>query len=404
MYGVYLVVVLVLTGGAVAFIGDRLGTRIGKKRLSILGLRPRHTSIIITIVTGICITLLTFGMMAAVSENVRTALFGMEQLNARMERTGKELSSAVEELAGTKEELSLAQQEQVSAQEALKKSKAQMEELRQEQELLKSESERLKEGNRELSEQNAGLSAMNEDLLGNNEELSAANVQLEDTNKELEERTKALRDGLIIMREGDIIFRAGEIIGSGVVIANRPREEIEADMEQIANLALRNASVRLGSALSAGDLLFYQPEYDAAVAAIEETTQDMVVRFVAAGNLVKGEPVRVQVQLYPNSIIYQQEEFIIGRAYKVRSSSDAEQIVVSFLKDVNAAATAKGILQDPISGTVGVIEGEQFYDVVQAIMPLRGTIALSAYARSATNAMGPLRLNLKLEQIGDTHE
>ncbi len=404
MYGVYLVVVLVLTGGAVAFIGDRLGTRIGKKRLSILGLRPRHTSIIITIATGICITLLTFGMMAVVSEDVRTALFGMEQLNAKMERTGRDLSSAVEELAGTKEALSLAQQEQTSAQEALKRSRNEMEELRQEQEELRLESEHLKAGNRELSEQNEGLSAMNEELLGNNEELSAANVRLEDTNKDLEERTKALRDGLLIMREGDIIFRAGEIIGSGVVIANRPREEIEADLEQIANLALRNASTRLGAALSVGDLLFYQPEYDAAVATIEESSQDMVVRFVAAGNLIKGEPVRAGIQLYPNSIIYQKEEFIIGRAYNVRSDSDAEEIVMSFLQDVNAAATAKGILQDPISGAVGVIEGEQFYSVVQAIMPLRGTIALSAYARSATDAMGPLRLNLKLEQIGDTHE
>ena len=51
MYGVFLIVVLILTGGAIAFIGDRLSTKIGKKRLSILGLRPRHTSIIVTIIT-----------------------------------------------------------------------------------------------------------------------------------------------------------------------------------------------------------------------------------------------------------------------------------------------------------------------------------------------------------------
>ncbi len=401
MYGVYLVVVLVLTGGAVAFIGDRLGTKIGKKRLSILGLRPRHTSIIITIATGICITMLTFGVMAAVSENVRTALFGMEQLNARMERTGKELSSAVEELSSAKEELSLAQKEQASTQEALKQSRSEMKNLRQEQEDLQRESERLKAGNRELSEQNAGLTAMNDELLGSNEELSQTNARLEDSNKNLEERAQALGKGLLTIREGDIVFRAGEVIGSGVVRANRPEEEIAGDMAEIVKLALRNVSERLGEQLPEGDLWIYQPEYDAAVAAIAESSQDMVVRLVSAGNLIKGEPVRSTVQLYPNSIIYEKEEFIIGRAYNVQRSEDAEQIVMNFLKDVNAAATAKGILQDPITGAVGVIEGEQFYDVVQAIMPLRGTIALSAYARSATNAMGPLRLNLKLEEIGD---
>ena len=77
MYGVFLILVLIVTGGAIAFIGDRLGSKIGKKRLSVLGLRPRHTSILITILTGICITTLTFGVMAAASENVRTALFGL---------------------------------------------------------------------------------------------------------------------------------------------------------------------------------------------------------------------------------------------------------------------------------------------------------------------------------------
>ena len=46
MYGVLLILVLVITGGAIAFIGDRLGSKVGKKKLSLFGLRPRHTSII----------------------------------------------------------------------------------------------------------------------------------------------------------------------------------------------------------------------------------------------------------------------------------------------------------------------------------------------------------------------
>ena len=63
MDGILLITVLVIAGGAIAFIGDRLGTKIGKKRLSIFGLRPRHTSIVITIFTGVVITALTFGVI-----------------------------------------------------------------------------------------------------------------------------------------------------------------------------------------------------------------------------------------------------------------------------------------------------------------------------------------------------
>ena len=399
MYGVYLIAALVLTGGAIAFIGDRLGTKIGKKRLSIFGLRPRHTSIIITIFTGICITTLTFGVMAATSENVRTALFGMDQLNERMERTANELSKAVDELSGAKEE-------QVLANEALNKSKAEIEVLMKEQEELRHESDRLKQGNQELEREKASLMAMNDELLGANAELSDSNSQLEDSNRDLENRAKLLRDGLITIREGDIIFLSGEVIASGVVQSNRSRDEIEEDIDSIANLARQKVSERMGAPVSPGDLLVYRPEYDLAVNTIEESGKDMIVRVVAAANMVKGEPIHTSIQLYPNSIVYEKDEFVVGRAYEVDDDTDPEQIVMSFLKDVNEAATTKGILPDPIRGTVGVIEGEQFYEAVgvpdfeSRLMPLRGVIALSAYARDVTNAMGPLRLKLKLEKMG----
>ena len=98
MYGVLLIVVLIVTGGAIAFIGDRLGTKIGKKRLSIFGLRPRHTSVIITIITGAIITTLTFAVMAAASENVRTALFGMEKLKQHMTEMQQNIENAEAEL------------------------------------------------------------------------------------------------------------------------------------------------------------------------------------------------------------------------------------------------------------------------------------------------------------------
>ena len=104
MYGVFLIVVLILTGGAIAFIGDRLGTKIGKKRLSILGLRPRHTSIIVTIITGALITTMTFAVMAATSENVRTALFGMEKLKQHMAEMQQNIEVAGQELQAARVE------------------------------------------------------------------------------------------------------------------------------------------------------------------------------------------------------------------------------------------------------------------------------------------------------------
>lgn len=400
MDGILLITVLVIAGGAIAFIGDRLGTKIGKKRLSIFGLRPRHTSIVITIFTGVVITALTFGVMAAASQNVRTALFGMEQLNRNMRETK-------ENLQNTEAALLTAKSEQEKTDAALQQSKADIEKLNEQQIKLQEESARLQAGNEalladnsRLAGQNSELASQNSALSGRNDELTAKNENLTADNKALEKRSNDLRDGLITMREGDIAFRAGEIIASGVIRGNRPQEEVAADLASLAALANRNVSARFGSDRSDQDIWIYRPEHDAAVATIAKSPQDMVVRIVAAGNLVRGEDVRTNLELYPNSIIFKNNEFIIAHPYELTSGDDseAEETVMNFLKDVNFAATTKGILPDPLRGTVGVMEGAQFYDVVAKLKGQRGRVILSAYANGDTDASGPLRLRINVEK------
>jgi len=393
MSGISLITVLVITGGVIAFIGDRLGTKIGKKRLSIFGLRPRHTSIIITIFTGIVITTLTFGVMAAASDNVRTALFGMEKLNRTMQETKNNLEN-------TQADLAMAKSEQEKTDAALQQSKADVDRLNKQQKTLEKEAAKLQSGITELESAKAQLTAKNEELSGSNEKLLAANDKLTNDNKSLEQRTQQLRDGLITIREGDIAFRAGEIIASGVIRGNRSVEDVAADMQTLAALANRNVSARFGSDRSDKEIWIYQPEYDAAVENIAKSSRDMVVRIVAAGNLVRGEEVRTNLELYPNSVIFRDKEFIIARPYDMMAGSDAEaeQTIMNFLKDVNFAATSKGILPDPLRGTVGVMEGAQFYEIVAQLRGQRGPVILSAYANGNTDASGPLRLKINVEK------
>ena len=401
MYGIVLILVLVITGGIIAVIGDRMGTKIGKKRLSLFGLRPRHTSTIVTIVTGVVITTLTFFILAAASENVRTALFGMEKLNRSMQQTEEKLKSASEDLTAARGEQSRAD----AALAELKDSVRSMEE----------EAERLAAGNRALAEQkdalardNAALDGMNRSLTAENtaldaanETLLASNAQLADDKATLEKRTQELRRGIELIREGDIVYRAGEVIAAGVIKGNRPENEVRVDINALAQLASRNVSAHLGKDLPDGEIWVYAPEVDDAVGRIAKASHDMVVRIVAASNLVRGEAVRAALDLHPNSIVYRKGEFIIAQSYilKNRGGKQAsEEIVMDFLKRVNAAASAHGILPDPIRGTVGVIDAQQIYDIVEKIEPLSGTIVLSAYAHDDTDALGPLRLDIKIER------
>jgi|GEM_PF-1136763 len=66
-----LILVIIVIGGVVAWVADWLGRRIGKKRLSFMGLRPRHTATLITVGSGILIPLLTIAIIYASSSDVR---------------------------------------------------------------------------------------------------------------------------------------------------------------------------------------------------------------------------------------------------------------------------------------------------------------------------------------------
>ena len=191
MYGVLLILVLVITGGAIAFIGDRLGSKVGKKRLSLFGLRPRHTSIIVTIVTGILITTTTLGVMTLVSKDVRTALFGMEQLNRTMLETKASLTEAQAGLAS-------AQQQKDEADRALTASQAEVEKLQSQQSALEKEQQRLVEGNRLLEAAKAALTARNDELAAKNDSLLGENESLiVDDNEPTKEKGEILADSVV---------------------------------------------------------------------------------------------------------------------------------------------------------------------------------------------------------------
>ena len=384
MYGITLILVLAVVGGVIAFIGDRLGTRIGKRKLSIFGLRPRHTAVVVTIFTGVCITTVTFGIMAAVSENVRTALFGMDRLNAMIADTRAALDF-------TSGELERAQSAQEKASSELAKSEEEIARLEGEQSSLRAESDRLSAGNRALMMEKEGLVSINGRLAGENQ-------NLQEDIRTLGIRAQELRTGILNLREGNITYQAGEIIASGIIPAGLSHDEIERGLAGIAQLGTRNISARLGENHTDQDIWIYRPEYDAAIRAIEESSADMIVRIVAAGNLVRGDEIRASIELYPNRVIYRDGELIIARVYAPEVlGRGTEQSVMAFLREVNAAAAAKGILPDPIRGTVGVIEGAEFYALVQDLAGRTGAVVLSAYADDDTDAMGPLRLKFKIE-------
>lgn len=101
----WVVVLLVLLSGAVAAVGDWLGRKLGKKRLRIGKLRPKHTAIVTTAVAGMLITLSTIIVLSLTSEQVRIWLTEGTDVQRQLKETKNQLTSTQGDLDAGKRQL-----------------------------------------------------------------------------------------------------------------------------------------------------------------------------------------------------------------------------------------------------------------------------------------------------------
>jgi len=82
--GIGIVVFIAVLAGVIAYIGDRVGHQVGRKRLTIFNIRPRYTSTIIAVGTGMLIALFITLIAIFASNQVQTAFFHLSEINAEI--------------------------------------------------------------------------------------------------------------------------------------------------------------------------------------------------------------------------------------------------------------------------------------------------------------------------------
>ena len=85
------ILLLLILGGILSTLGDRLGTRVGKARLSIFKLRPKSTAVLITVFTGSIISAISFATMIVFDRDLRIGLFQLEDIREKIIDSEKEL-------------------------------------------------------------------------------------------------------------------------------------------------------------------------------------------------------------------------------------------------------------------------------------------------------------------------
>ena len=70
----FLLIGLTIATCVIAYWSDNLGKKLGKKRVTLLGLRPRQTATLMTMTSSVVIMLFTFGVLLATNSGLRGAL------------------------------------------------------------------------------------------------------------------------------------------------------------------------------------------------------------------------------------------------------------------------------------------------------------------------------------------
>ena len=389
--GISVILVLMAMGGIIAYLGDKIGTRVGKRRLTLFGLRPKYTSVVITILSGTLIACLTVATMAVLNENVRVALFGLSRLHAEMDRLNEDIAAKNEALA--------------QGEKLLHEKNAEIEQMTGRMTTI---SDELAQVETQKNNMQAQLSVVEEAYEKAKADIttSAAEIKaLEETKTELSgnieklnEERKVLIDSISAIREGTVIFRAGQVINTAVVDARMDKETAAGVLANILNDINGALCERLNVQDKDAVLVRVRPEdFEKAVADITDADHDKLIRIMAAGNIILGESAVVTFDIHDDVTLYKEGNLILEKnldEYKDFQNLDLK--LLRFLKEVNQASQEKGVLPDPLTGDVGELDSREMMDTLQLIHDLDGKCILQAIAKRDVTTAGPVVIAVKV--------
>lgn len=104
MFSIFLIILLLMMSGLIAYLGDQLGSKVGKARISLFNLRPKATAVLISSATGILISAFTLLILYLSFEDARIILTGLDRIKKEMKTASTELQIKNREMEGLEQE------------------------------------------------------------------------------------------------------------------------------------------------------------------------------------------------------------------------------------------------------------------------------------------------------------
>ncbi len=332
MFALQLLAVLLLVSGLIAFIGDNVGRSIGRKRLSVLNLRPRHTAIAITVMTGVVIALFTVSILFATSADVRTAIFGLDKLRSLINERTHEL-------------------------------------------------EKIKSDKQSLLDE---ISKLTMTLDDSRKEIDILNKTKDNLSKEIQ-----------TARSGKLLFSVNDMLSSTSIPPTKNIASIKSILIKLL-ADTDSVIKRITGGPNRHYLVMPQKELEEAAGFLATKDTTNIVRVVSARNVIAGEEIPVHFEIFENKSIYNRGEIIASAIINgSKTLPEIEQSVKNLLSQVNEIAINKGIMPNAL-GSVGDVPYSRIFDLTKTIKNTNKTVTVNISCQKQAFSSGPLEINFKV--------
>jgi len=339
--GWLLILALLVLGGVLSTLGDRLGSLVGKARLSLFKLRPRHTAVLITVLTGSMISAVSLGLMLLVSQQLRVGLFELDQIQAR-------LQASRSALARTRAELASAAAGRRQAQQLLQQAQRRTARLRRDLAPLQAQRNQLEAERNQLATERDRLS---QEVVNRDADIRRNKLELAQVQRRIEAGASELRQleaSMMALRRGDVVIASGQPLARAKVKLEQPSEArpvIDALLQQANRMAFQRSL----PGQPANRQILLVPRSD--IAKLEDLLSkpgSWVVSILSAANVLRGEKqVLAFPDLRPNRLVVRGGESLASTI--IEADLRNPEGIARRLNLLMAAAYAKAQRQGTIS-------------------------------------------------------
>lgn len=363
MTGWLLILAVLLLGGVLATIGDRLGSRIGKARLSLFRLRPRSTAVLITVLTGSLISALTLGLMLAVSEQLRVGLFQLDKIESKLSNARKNLDFSVVQLTRSEKQLNKARKDLAKADQGRAAARQQLQQVQARAIQLRAELTPLQARRRVLEQER--------DRLGKDVKSRDAELRLLQQRTSLgQQELKQLEGKVLALRSGDVVLSTGQALTTARIAIPQQRLVKKATEDLLREANLRAFEQVLPGQQPNRQLLLIPRSEVAKVEQALSNGATWVVSIRSAGNVLRGETqVLAFADVRPNQKVVSKGEVLASISFDPNERSP--QQVQARLNLLLAAARTETLRQGSLAPAIQ-FDVEAFKAAGRALSEQRG--------------------------------